>query len=125
MLEVYSLFIDVDPNAAIPLNNVVIEKGCTATLSAPATIQLNKAGVYMVSVDASSTESATIQLYKDGVPLPQAQSTGMAIGFTTLIQVQSNNSNCPCSSPTILQLTNTGEAAATYDNVNVVVTKVC
>ena len=125
MLEVYSLFVDTEANSAIPLNNVTIEKGCTAVSVSPATIQLNKCGVYMVSVDASSTTSATIQLYKNGTPQPQAQSTGTSIGFTTLVQVATNNSECPCASPTLLQLFNTDDAAATYDNVNVCVTKIC
>ena len=125
MLEVYSTNVDVETNAAIPFNNIVIKKGCTAEESAPATIQLNKCGVYMVSVDASSETAATIQLSKDGVLQPQAQSTGTAPSFVTLVQVPRSNTNCCCSSPTLLQIVNAGTATATFTDVNVCVTKVC
>ena len=123
MLEVYTTNIEVTADTPIPFNNIVVKKGCTVTESAPATIQLNKCGVYMVSVDASASAETTVQLYKDGVALPQAQSTGTSLSFVSLVQVDHNNSNCCCSSPTNLQLVNT--TAATFDNVNVCVTKIC
>ena len=125
MLEAYSLNVTVPAETAIPLNNVTIEKGCTAVHSAPNTIQLNKCGVYMVSCDASSTTTPTVQLYKNGVAQPQAQSTGGTPCFITLVQVEQNNTNCCCSSPTLLQLFNAGTAEATFTDINVVVTKVC
>lgn len=135
MLEVYSLQLDVAEGAAIPLNNVSIQKGCTAVHSAPATIQLNKCGVYMVSLDASAEADEAgdivIQMTKNGVLQPQAQSTATgAVGeidtlsFVTLVQVNENNSPCCCSSPTLLQFMNTG-VGVTYPNVNVCVTKIC
>ena len=124
MLEVFSTSVDVAVGAPIPFNNVSVRKGCTAVESAPATIQLNKCGVYMVSVDASAEASTTIELSKDGLFQPQAQSTGTSLSFETLVQVPSSNSYCCCSSPTVIQLYNTG-AATTFTNVNVVVTKVC
>ena len=124
MLEAYSTNVTVTANGAIPFNNVTVEKGCTAKLSAPATIELNKCGVYMVSVDASATAANTIQLYKDGVAQPQAQSTGSSMGFVTLVQVDKNNCNCNCcSSPVTLRVIAT--TAGTLTNANVVVTKVC
>ena len=122
MLEAYSLNVTVAANSAIPFNNVSIKKGCTAELVSPSTINLNKCGVYMVAVDASSTESETIQLYKDGVAQPQAQSTGTSPSFVTLVQVTENNSCCPCSSPTAIQVVST--TAATLTDANIVVTKV-
>ena len=122
MLEAYSIDIEVTADGAIPFNNVSIEKGCTAKLVAPTTIALNKCGVYMVEVDASTTTSTTIQLQKDGTLQPQAQSTGLTPSFTTLVQVDKNNSNCACSSPVILRVINT--VAGTLTNANVVVTKV-
>lgn len=122
MLEAYSLNIDVAANTAIPFQNVSLKKGCTAELSGTNTITLNKCGVYMVAVDATASVATTIQLYKDGIAQPQAQSTGTALSFVTLVQVPENNSCCPCSSGTTLQIIN--ETAATYDNVNIVVTKV-
>lgn len=123
MLEAYSLNIDVAADTAIPFNNVSIEKGCTAVLSSPATIQLNKCGVYAVSVDASTSASTTVQLYKDGVAQPQAQSTGITPSFYTLVQVDKNNTCCACTSPVTLQVLNT--TAATFTNANVAVTKLC
>ena len=126
MLEIYSLNATVPSQTAIPLENVTIQKGCTAINSAPSTIQLNKCGVYMVSCDASSASAtAAIQLYKDGIAQPQAQSTGTSPCFVTLVQVGHNNSNCCCSSPTVLQVFNPTEASVTYTNVNVCVTKLC
>lgn len=124
MLEAYSTNVAVAANAAIPFNNVTLEKGCTAKLSAPASIELNKCGVYMVAVDAVADAATTTQLYKDGVAQPQAQSTGTAVSFVTLVQVNRNNSDCNCcSSPVNLKvLTNT---AVTFTNANIVVTKVC
>lgn len=122
MLEVYSTDIDVAANTAIPFQNVSLKKGCTAELSGASTIKLNKCGVYMVECDATTSAVTTMQLYKDGVAVPQAQSTGQSLGFTTLVQVSENNSCCPCASGVSLQIVN--ETEATYDNVNVVVTKV-
>lgn len=123
MLETYSNNIDVALNTAIPFNNVSLQKGCTAVQNGTSTIQLNKCGVYMVSCDASTSASTTIQLFKDGVAQPQAQSTGITPSFVTLVQVNENNSCCPCSSPTNLQVINS--TATTFTNVNLVVTKVC
>jgi len=121
MLEAYSTNIDVAVNTAIPFQNVSLQKGCTAELSGTGTIKLNKCGVYMVECDASTSVSTTIQLYKDGVAVPQAQSTGTALSFVTLVQVLENNSCCPCTSPVSLQIMN--ETAATFTDVNVCVTK--
>ena len=134
MLEVFSTNIALTDGLSIPFNNVIIEKGCTAVLEAPATIDLNKCGVYMVSCDASVTGTAagdvSIQMYKNGVAQPQAISTETvaaaetaALGFTTLVQVRENNT-CACfSSPTALQFVYDGEDATGH--INVCVTKVC
>lgn len=123
MLEIYSTNVAVAADTAIPFQNVSLQKGCTAELSGTSTIKLNKCGVYMVSVDASAEASTTIQLYKNGVAQPQAQSTGVSPSFVTLVQVSDNNSCCPCATPVSLQVVNT--TAATFTNANVVVTKVC
>ena len=124
MLEVYSTNLEVGADTAVTFNNTTVKKGCTAELSSPSAIALNKCGVYMVSVDASTEAATTIELSKDGVMQPQAQATGTNPCFTTLVQVPNSNSCCCCSSPTLLQVINTG-AAATFTNVNIVVTKVC
>ena len=123
MLEKYSTNIDVEATTPIPFNNTTIQKGCTAVSSAPATVQLNKCGVYMVSCDASAGTSTNIQLYKDGVAQPQAQSTGTALSFNTLVQVPTNNSCKCCDSPVTLQVVN--ETATSFDNANICVTKIC
>ena len=135
MLEGYSNNVAVDSMTAIPFNNVTIEKGCTARLSAPSSIELNKKGVYMVSVDAAAIPSTagnvSIQLSKDGVLQSQAQSvtSGVAtsasnLSFLTLVQVKEDNSCSCCSSPTNIRVINTG-VPSTYEIANVVVTKVC
>lgn len=122
MLEAYSVNVAVGANANIPFNSTSIIKGCTATKPSADTINLNKCGVYMVEVDCSSATSTTIQLYKDGVAQPQAQGTGSTPSFTTLVQVSEDNTCCPCTSPTTLQVRNT--TAATFTDANIVVTKV-
>ena len=94
MLEAYSINVSVGANSPIPFNAVSVEKGCTAILSSPTTIELNKAGVYMVACDVSTATANTIQLSKDGVLQAQAQSTGTSPSFTTLVQVDKNNTNC-------------------------------
>lgn len=125
MLEAYSTNITVAASDAVPFNNATVVKGQTAVLSAPATVQLNKCGVYMVSVDASASAAATIQLYKNGVAAPQAVATGTHPSFVTLVQVTENNTCCPCTMPTVLQVINTGDDTATLTNANIVITKVC
>ena len=123
MLEAYSLNVTTLAGGMIPFNNITLKKGCTAELSSPATVQLNKCGIYMIEVDASAAASATIQLYLNGVAQPQAQSTGTSPSFTTLVQATDNNSKCcPCSAPTNVSVIST--TASTYADVNIVVTKV-
>ena len=122
MLEAYSLNVTVGANANIPFNSTSLVKGCTVEKASADTFNLNKCGVYMVEVDCSTTTSTTIQLYKDGVAQAQAQSTGLSPSFTTLVQVSHNNSNCPCSSPTVIQVRNT--VAGTLTDANIVITKV-
>lgn len=121
MLEVYSTNIDVAADAAIPFQNVSLQKGCTAELSGTSTIELNKCGVYMISCDASASVSTMIQLFKNGVAQAQAQSTGVTPSFVTLVQVTENNCCCACSSPVSLQITT--DTAATFTDINVCVTK--
>lgn len=135
MLEAYSTNIAVATNSAIPFNNVTIEKGCTAKIESSATITLNKAGVYMIEVDAAGIPTSagvmSIQLSKDGILQPQAQSavTGATtdvdnMSFTTLIQVKEDNTCSCCTSPTIVRVVNTG-VPATYNIANICVTKIC
>ena len=121
MLEAYSTNVTIGANVNIPFNSTSLIKGCTATKPSADTINLNKCGVYMVACDASASASTTIQLYKDGVAQPQAQSTGLTPSFTTLVQVSEDNTCCPCTAPTTLQVRNT--VAGTLLDANIVVTK--
>lgn len=137
MIQVYSDNLAVAANAAYPFNNVFLDKGCGEVLSAPATIQLNKRGVYLVEVDGFATPDAatavSTQLYVNGVAQPQAVSTFVpaavtdtrAFGFKTFVRVMENNCNCNCyTAPTILQILN-GETAVSDAHINVCITKIC
>lgn len=135
MLQAYSSNLTIAAGAAYPFNNVTVDKGCAEKLSAPASIQLNQRGVYLVEVDGYGTGAAaadgTTQLYVNGVAQPQAISSYTAaaatvsnFGFKTFVQVTENNCQCNCvSSPTVLQVIN-GEANLTEAHINVVVTKI-
>lgn len=71
MIELYSTNVQVNEGNSIPLNNISIIKGSTAVHSAPATIQLNKKGIYAVSCNATVEGAAAgvvgIQLAKNNV----------------------------------------------------------
>lgn len=136
MLQVYSNDLTVGANTVFPFNNIVIDKGCAEALSAPATIQLNKQGIYLVEMDGFATPDAatevSVQLVVNGVAQPQAISTFVpsavtdtrTFGFKTFVRVLQNNCNCNClTSPTILQFIN-GETALTDAHINVVITKI-
>ena len=136
MLQVYSDNLTVAANTAFPFNNVVVDKGCAETLNAPATIQLNQRGIYLIEMDGyaspSATTEVTIQLIVNGVAQPQAISSFMsadetdikAFGFKTFVRVLENNCQCNClASPTSLQFMN-GETALDDAHINVVITKI-
>ena len=135
MLEVYSKSVTALANSAIPLNNVALDKGTSTKLQGVSTIEFNKCGVYKVSVSASAVATVagviTIQLEKNGVIQPQAETSATAadtttiypLAFTTLVQVDHNNCNCPCSSPDRISLINAG-VGTTYNQIDVVVTRV-
>lgn len=136
MLQVYSDNLAVAANTAFSFNNVVIDKGCAENLSAPATIQLNKAGIYLVEMDGFATPDAatevSVQLIVNGVAQPQAISTFVpaavtdtrTFGFKTFVRVLENNCPCNClTAPTTLQFIN-GTTALSDAHINVVVTKI-
>lgn len=135
MLQVYSSNLAVDANAVFPFNNVVLDKGCGENLSAPATIQLNQRGIYLVEMDGFATPDAatevSVQLYVNGVAQPQAISSFVpasitdtrTFGFKTYVRVLENNCQCNClTSPTTLQFMN-GTTALSDAHINVVVSK--
>ena len=121
MFEAYSLNVEVPATSAVPFKNVTLDKCNDINLSGDSTIHLNRCGVYEVCVDSSATAASTLQLYKNGVAQPQAQSTGGTPSFVTFVQVPTNNSNCPCSSPVTIQVMNPTDAAETITNVNITV----
>lgn len=136
MLQVYSDNLAVAAATVFPFNNVVMDKGCAETLNAPATIQLNQRGVYLVEMDGFATPDAatevSVQLYVNGVAQPQAISSfvpasvtdARTFGFKTFVRVLENNCNCNClTSPTTLQFMN-GETAVSDAHINVVITKI-
>lgn len=123
MLEAYSLNTEVTTNNALPFNSTSVNKGWEEVLASATTIELNRKGVYLVSFNASLETATTVQMYKDGVAQPQAQSTGTNPSFSTLVQVESNNCGCCASSPVRITFVNTGTATATFTDSNVVVVK--
>lgn len=136
MLQVYSDNLAVAANTVFPFNNVVVDKGCAENLSAPATIQLNKVGIYLVEMDGFATPDAatevSVQLMVNGVAQPQAISTFVpaavtdtrTFGFKTFVRVLENNCPCNClTAPTTLQFMN-GDTAVSDAHINVVITKI-
>lgn len=136
MLQTYSKNIIVETNTAIPFNSTSIIKGCTADKTGISTVTLNRAGVYMLSFDASVAGNAggtiTVQLSKNGTLVPEAVTSETAanttdlhsISFQTLVQVSQNNS-CKCSdSGTVVSIVNTG-VPVTFTQANLVITKLC
>ena len=134
MLQAYSSNLTVATNAAFNFNNVTVDKGCAERLSGPASIELNKQGVYLVEVDGFGTAGAatlvSAQLFVNGVAQPQAidSFTGVAddvgaFSFKSLVQVENNNCACNCAtSPTVLQVRN-GITELTDAHINIIVTK--
>ena len=137
MIQIYSNNIDVAAQSAIPLNNVSIRKGCTSVNVGPTSIALNERGVYMIQMDAFCEAAAagdiTIQLRRDGVLMPDAISTVTGapaetdtLHFSKTVQVRESNTNCCCTSPTVIEFVNGPDAdnvAVTGLHINVVVTK--
>ena len=137
MIQVYSDNLAVAANTAFTFNNAVLDKGRAEQLSAPATIQLNKAGVYLVEMDGFATPdtatAVTIQLLVNGIAQPQAISSFVpasitdtrTFGFKTFIRALENDCQCNVlTSPTTLQFIN-GDTALSEVHINVVITKIC
>lgn len=139
MIEAYSNNLSVNTGEAVTFNNTALRKGCTVQNSG-ATIQFNKCGIYQVNVNAtavvpsatsSAPANASLELRKDGTAQPEAsvastaasETAKQALSMTALVQVPSNNSCDACTAPTTCSLVNTG-APVTFDNVNIVVTKI-
>lgn len=137
MLEAYSTGQTIAATTGVvTFTNVSLVKGQTVALSGASTVQLNKAGIYMVHVNVSGVPAtagtASIQLYKDGVAQPQATSStptalttvGVNMSMATLVQVREDNGCCCCKAPVVIQVNNTGVGLGNA-NASIVVTKVC
>jgi hypothetical protein len=136
MLEAYSLNQTILTNGIIPFNSVALLKGETVQLNGVSTIELNRCGVYEVvfnmTANATTAGNIVVQMTKNGVIQPQATrtitgattATSANVPITTLVQVAKNNTDCCCSSPTIIQFVNAG-VGVLANNINVAVTKLC
>jgi len=135
MIQAYSDGVTVAANGTYPLNNVVFLKGNTAVAAGAGGIALTKRGIYNVHVNGFATLADagdySIQLTRNGVPMPQAISTtaltaaGSANGaFETLVVVE--ESDCPCnwtSAAVTIGVINPSTVEATNAYINVVVSK--
>lgn len=135
MIQIYSDGVTVAANGTYPLNNAVFLKGNTAVATGAGGISLVKRGVYNVHVDGFGTLAGagdySIQLTRNGVPLPQAISTtpltaaGSAAGsFETLVVVE--ESDCPCnwtSAAVTIGVINPSEVEVTDAHINIIVSK--
>ena len=124
----------VAANGLLTFTTDRILTGCTATRDG-STFQLNKPGYYYVTFNAvaAATEAVgelVIELQNNGVAVPgaEAASTTVTAGnndnyaFTTIIRVLP--SCCAIDNVANLTLVNTG-VAATFENVNINITKLC
>lgn len=125
MLTAYSTNQTVAAGASIPLNNIVVETGCSTKLVAPSTIKLNRSGVYSVTANAASTTAAPIALSYNGITMTNTvMPAGESTSFKTYIPAFGENNTCRCGfTPALLQVINPSDAEATYTVINVSVKK--
>lgn len=136
MLEAYSKNKTIATNDILPFDSVSLVKGCTARLNGVSSIELNKKGVYEITLDVSGTPSEagvlTINLLKDGVVQSQgsiniplvATTVSVTPSITTLVSVDRDNAGTCSSSPVTIQFSNAGVGLADA-NTNIVITKIC
>ena len=136
MINIYSKNITVDEKESIPLSSVALLKGTTVINSGASSLQFNRCGIYELTADVTATAlgdtgDIVIQLMKNNVLQPQAvakttpsdTTSKHSLSFTTLIQVQENNTRCPCSAPLVVELINEG-VQIDIDTIAVTVTKI-
>lgn len=116
----------------IEFANASVHTGCAIRYTAGSgSITLVQPGIYKISVTASGGNGAglaTIQLYRNGTPMPccQAQATTATdetvnMSFPGLVKVA--RSCCAVDNTTILTLVNAG-IGETYSHVSIVVEKI-
>lgn len=98
MLRTYSKNITISANTAIPFNVDKIEIGSSIKHSNASSINVEKPGYYMVTLDASVSGAAglaSIQLFADGVAIPDAIITetlvadsNANVSFTSIIRAR-------------------------------------
>lgn len=137
MVQVYSDGLTVAAGATIPLNNITYLKGNSAAHTAPATVTLNKRGVYLVKVDAYGIPDAAgtfgVQVAVNGIPRLDAineatAATGEygAVSTNCIVTVAQNDCPCNCvSAPTNITLVNPSDVGATDAHYNMIITKLC
>lgn len=97
MLRTYSKSITATANTAIPFNTDKINIGNSVTHPSATNINVNRQGYYMVTLDVSYTSGtvglSSIQLFADGVAIPDAIITDTIVAdsynnssFTTIIR---------------------------------------
>lgn len=133
MIEAYSRNIDVAANANIPLNNVKLIKGKYTELQGVGSLQFNHCGVYHLTCNGSVTGTGdiVIQVMKNGIiqpetvmPITGTAAVDIPFALDTFIQVPNNNGPCCCQAPVEVSLNNAG-VDATFNLIDVKVTKVC
>ena len=138
MIQLYSDGLTVAAGATIPLNNIVYFKGSSATHSAPATVELNQRGVYLIKVDSYGAPTGEgefgVQVAVNGIPRVDAinQMTVTEAGnigtASTQCLVTVAQSDCPCNctaAPTTVSLINPTAVDANDAHYNVIVAKLC
>lgn len=136
MLNAYTIGATIANGAYVPFTTISLVKGGTAELSGTTSIQLNKAGVYMVTANITGLPAANgnarVAMLKDGVEQDQATAVvtgvastlGVTLPINTLVQVPHNNGLCCCTSPTVLSFENQGVGLNQAD-ATITVTRIC
>lgn len=127
-LEAYNVSSqELEVNANVVFDSYV-KTGCSIKPLGATSIQL-KQGLYQVIVNASAggTGTVTLQLYRNGVAIPNAIGSGISAGATNLVPISLGNiidvrKSCECvDNTTILTIKNVGVASTVADiNVDVV-----
>ena len=87
MVQYYSTGVDVAAGGFFPLNNAAYTKGQTTTHGAPATLELNQRGVYMVSADSFATTVVS------GTQPDYGAANSIRVGFFETGHIASNGYN--------------------------------
>ena len=126
----------VTTDGVIRFDNTNVVNGCSiAFVSGATSITLKKAGVYLITMDATASDSGTpgeitMQINRNGTPINGATAAAVTtastdvfpLSVTTLVKVLP--SCCSTDNTTVITVTNTG-VGAIYANANITVVKLC